>query len=751
MEEKNQKRKNIIKNVIIIFLAVMLVLTFASNTILNYSLPEVSVVYPTYATITKKVKGQAVVNANQSYQVSFNETRVVAEVCVKKGETVVKGDPIYILEPGESEELESARSVLVDLELQYKQKLLSAAVSDDSLSLQLADKKQQRTLLKQQLNSIPDAELLISDAEARIAAAEELIDKLNAEIEDLQYKQTEFSRSYKNDDELDELIIENQKKLDEQKESLAILKDSYVLSQDTLKTAKEYLEQMKSKLAEAQKAKDKFMTDNQISEISEDSLISIQRNLSSSELSLQRTMEEYNALCDCLNKMAAEENLQAYYDELVSSGADTARIEAAQSSLERAVRDREASMAVCESYGVGPSQSAKVDYERRIEDQNIALANERNDAFKAYAQYSSYKQYASDLEEYNKVIDLYTDSVSQAEADVTSTEASVETISAAISAAESSISELEEKLALYRGNLMYEQYKDQIDSKRVDLSAATKERDSAEKDKAEAQSLITVSEAELKNQIKSLDKEIDSLKAQIASREESDKLSEEIYNIELSMIEKQISDQEALIEKLEEKASLGVIESPVTGEIESLFFIPGEKITAGETVAAVTLVDKGYTMTYTVSNEQAALVSVGDQASVTNYWWGNTPVVRIVSIKNDPSNPNKSKILTMEVSGDVEPGQSLSFSLGEKGVSYDKVVPSSAVREDSTGKYVLVVSAKSTPLGNRYTATRVDVTVISSDETNSALQGAFAGGEAVITTSSSPISAGMQIRLAGSN
>ena len=74
------------------------------------------------------------------------------------------------------------------------------------------------------------------------------------------------------------------------------------------------------------------------------------------------------------------------------------------------------------------------------------------------------------------------------------------------------------------------------------------------------------------------------------------------------------------------------------------------------------------------------------------------------------------------------------------------MVPNSAVREDANGKFVLIVTAKSTPLGNRYTAKRVDVEVLASDDTKSAITSSVQG-EYVITTASTPISAGMQVRL----
>ena len=60
---------------------------------------------------------------------------------------------------------------------------------------------------------------------------------------------------------------------------------------------------------------------------------------------------------------------------------------------------------------------------------------------------------------------------------------------------------------------------------------------------------------------------------------------------------------------------------------------------------------------------------------------------------------------------------------------------------------MLLVTSKSSPLGNRYTATRVDVQVLASDDKSSAVSG-IGSGEFVITTSTKPIEAGTQVRLA---
>ena len=57
-----------------------------------------------------------------------------------------------------------------------------------------------------------------------------------------------------------------------------------------------------------------------------------------------------------------------------------------------------------------------------------------------------------------------------------------------------------------------------------------------------------------------------------------------------------------------------------------------------------------------------------------------------------------------------------------------------------------MVTSKSTPLGNRYTATRADVQVLAEDDTSAAVSG-LAANDYIITTSSKPLDAGSQVRM----
>ena len=76
------------------------------------------------------------------------------------------------------------------------------------------------------------------------------------------------------------------------------------------------------------------------------------------------------------------------------------------------------------------------------------------------------------------------------------------------------------------------------------------------------------------------------------------------------------------------------------------------------------------------------------------------------------------------------------------------VVPNSAIKTSSTGKYLLVVNSKSSPLGNRYITSNVEVSVLASDDNYTAITAALNGDEYVITTSNKPVNPGDQVRLA---
>ena len=163
-------------------------------------------------------------------------------------------------------------------------------------------------------------------------------------------------------------------------------------------------------------------------------------------------------------------------------------------------------------------------------------------------------------------------------------------------------------------------------------------------------------------------------------------------------------------------------------------------------MAVIDVVDRGYTIKVPVTSEQAKQVKVGDTADVTNYYWGSDITATLEQIAPDPENPGQKKLLVFRISGDIDAGTNISLSIGQRSANFDTIVPKSALREDTNGKFVLVITSRSTPLGNRYTATRVDVQVLAEDDTSAAVSG-VAANDYVITTSSKPLDAGTQVRM----
>lgn len=212
--------------------------------------------------------------------------------------------------------------------------------------------------------------------------------------------------------------------------------------------------------------------------------------------------------------------------------------------------------------------------------------------------------------------------------------------------------------------------------------------------------------------------------------------------------QEELSLAQSEVDKLEQKTMSNEVTAPISGTITALNVKSGNEVSSDGVVATMQPEGKGYTMSFTVTNQQATRLSVGDPAELVNAWRYDDIQVTLASIKPDPNNPGQSKQLTFDVTGEsVIAGQSLNVSVGQKSANYDMTVPNSAIREDSNGKFILVINSKSSPIGTRYFASRVDVEVLASDDTRSAISGGIEYYAYVITTSTKPVEAGKQVRL----
>ena len=131
---KAANRRDRIKNLIILFLVIMLVLTFFSNTIMNYSLPEVAVQFVEEGDIAPVVRGTGTAEVENPYNVSIASGRTVNSVEVQPGDMVEKGDVLFKLDDTESEELKTAKQELATAKADYQKTLFGGDLSDSDIT-----------------------------------------------------------------------------------------------------------------------------------------------------------------------------------------------------------------------------------------------------------------------------------------------------------------------------------------------------------------------------------------------------------------------------------------------------------------------------------------------------------------------------------------------------------------------------------------------------------------------------------------
>ena len=231
---------------------------------------------------------------------------------------------------------------------------------------------------------------------------------------------------------------------------------------------------------------------------------------------------------------------------------------------------------------------------------------------------------------------------------------------------------------------------------------------------------------------------------------------------ELDTVVKNISDEinlgglydavakaKAEVKRLEDLVEGSEVVAPISGTIMTVNVKSGLDTPEDGIVFTMQPEGEGYTLSFTVTNEQAKKLTIGDVAEPVNSWRYDDMQIVLSSIRPDTSNPGQNKLLTFNVSGEnIVPNQSMNVSVAQRsGGMYEMVVPNSAIREDNNGKFVLIVEAKNSPIGTRYIANRVDVDVVASDDTQSAITGALYGYEFVITTSTKPVEAGQYVRM----
>lgn len=239
---------------------------------------------------------------------------------------------------------------------------------------------------------------------------------------------------------------------------------------------------------------------------------------------------------------------------------------------------------------------------------------------------------------------------------------------------------------------------------------------------------------------------LENLRINLAKTQNSNNIAQQQYDLDLENKRSVIEKKKQELEKLRSSLSSLEVKAEYSGTVRSVNVKPNDITAAGVPLAVIDLDDAGFRLKVSVPAEQAKKVSVGTSAQVINNWGGDVRAV-VSDIRNDTESSSQNMILTFDVTGSVSGGSYLEVSIPLSTDDYSAIVPKSAVFTDQDGDFVYKVRSKSTPLGNRYYAERVSVTVLASDESSSAVSGSIIGSDSVIVAFSKPITAGDQVRL----
>lgn len=257
-------------------------------------------------------------------------------------------------------------------------------------------------------------------------------------------------------------------------------------------------------------------------------------------------------------------------------------------------------------------------------------------------------------------------------------------------------------------------------------------------------SYTEASPEEIEMLITEKERELESLIVNLDEAKKSDDINKQIEQLNLNNKKEAVDKQREVVNKIKEKSGTVEIVSKYSGVVSNVFVKVGETTLPDTPLATIDISSEGYTLKISASPDKTKKIKVGTEAEIVNNWSGDVSAV-VTEIKND--NVSKDKIITFNVTGNVESGDSLSVSIPCGTSKYDTIVPKNAVYEDSNGKFVMILNFKNTPLGNRYYAERVAVEVLASDDISSAVSGLLNSGDYIIANSSKPIKPGDQVRI----
>ena len=621
MSKDSESRRAWIKNVMIIFLVVLLLLTFFSNTILNYTLPEVSAQYAQYGSITSSVKVNGTVKANESYNVMYEadqaeaeggtiQSRKVVSVYVKEGDTVSTDSPIIALQGGASDQLKAAQDEYDKLKRTYDLALLQDTVNGLQSSKTLndavqaiADQKKTLAELKEEYAAVMNGADTTSVIEARIEMLEEEIEDLTDLISAQSSKIAEIEGKIQSAEGMIEEDIFSTLTVSEK---LAIAEEEYTAIEQSYNTLSADVENLKSELERIQGSSGDIEKANALTK----EIRTLEDQLYNLEKQYDRAEEDYyddvSAIVESYGKAfdAAQKALDDYLDALENAEQETPDASEEELPIYDGYPDpqeealREALEEASDNYDralrgeVDEIESLRKSYERSqedLEDQINTVERQISDARE--------KLDVVGLPEVDDVVDYATGY------DLAEAQRKYEEASAELTEVKSKYEETKTKVESLRKQntasgtvseytLLLQTYESDLDSLEAQLKQKNKDLEAKRKELGKIET--PADPDEILKQIETAESTIKDLEAQLEITKATETQSGKTTEFERADQLKQLAELEAKIEEYKNAPETTNVNAPIAGRIVSIDVVPGDTVTSGQTVARIEIADKGY-------------------------------------------------------------------------------------------------------------------------------------------------------------
>ncbi|MDF9408441.1 MAG: macrolide transporter subunit MacA [Pelotomaculum sp. PtaB.Bin013] len=192
-------------------------------------------------------------------------------------------------------------------------------------------------------------------------------------------------------------------------------------------------------------------------------------------------------------------------------------------------------------------------------------------------------------------------------------------------------------------------------------------------------------------------------------------------------------------------ANNGVYTAPVGGMITELNFAEGSMTNNSLPLFKLADLRQGFRLIVPIDNDLVDYVKPGDTVSVNILSLGDKKTEgKIDKIVENSQHNGEEKDLWIDVSLEgLTGGEKEEIYLSKKTKPYATLVPNSAVYNDSSGSYILVLKSRKGPLGTENYLQKVEVNVEDSDNEKSALTDMVM--DEMVTQSNKPVEDGDRV------